>query len=133
MTIIQLILFALLLQVIHFLGTWKLYISAGYKSWQAAVPVYNAVILMKIIGRPKWWVILLFIPTINIILFGVIWIETLRSFGKNSSLDTAFGILTFGLYTYTINYNENVQYQADRSLVPRTWFGEWISALIFAS
>jgi signal peptidase I len=132
MTILQWFIFFLAVQFIHFGGSWKLYQKAGRKSWEALIPVYNAVVLMEIIRRPKWWVILLFIPIINLMIFPVVWVETLRSFGKNSSLDTAFGILTFGLYTYTINYNENVQYQADRSLVLRTWFGEWISALIFA-
>ncbi|MCH1418504.1 MAG: signal peptidase I [Flavobacteriaceae bacterium] len=132
MTILQWFIFFLAVQLIHFGGSWKLYKKAGRKSWEALIPVYNAVVLMEIIRRPKWWVVLLFIPIINLMIFPVVWVETLRSFGKNSSLDTALGILTFGLYTYTINYNDNVQYQADRSLVPRTWFGEWISALIFA-
>ena len=108
------------------------FIKSGRKSWEALIPVYNAVVLMQIIRRPKWWVVLLFIPIINLMIFPVVWVETLRSFGKKSSLDTALGILTFGLYTYIINYSDNIQYEADRSLVPRTWFGEWISALIFA-
>ena len=132
MTILQWFIFFLAVQLIHFGGSWKLYQKAGRKSWEALIPVYNAVVLMEIIRRPKWWVVLLFIPIINLMIFPVVWVETLRSFGKNSSLDTALGILTFGLYTYTINYSDNVQYEADRSLVPRTWFGEWISALIFA-
>ena len=132
MTILQWFIFFLAVQLIHFGGSWKLYQKAGRKSWEALIPVYNAVVLMEIIRRPKWWVVLLFIPIINLMIFPVVWVETLRSFGKNSSLDTALGILTFGLYTYTINYNDNVQYQADRSLVLRTWFGEWISALIYA-
>jgi signal peptidase I len=29
-----------------------------------------------------------FIPIINLIMFPVIWVETLRSFGKRSGLDT---------------------------------------------
>ena len=132
MTILQWFILFLAVQLIHFGGSWKLYQKAGRKSWEALIPIYNAIVLMEIIRRPKWWVVLLFIPIINLMIFPVVWVETLRSFGKYSSLDTALGILTFGLYTYTINYNENVQYQADRSLVPRTWFGEWISALIFA-
>ena len=69
MTTIQLILFILLIQVIHFLGTWKLYQKAGRKWWEAAIPVYNGIVLMDIIKRPKWWVILLFIP---ILAFGQI-------------------------------------------------------------
>ena len=105
MTLSQWILFFFAVQVIHFLGTWKLYKAAGFKPWQAALPIYNAYILMKIIKRPKWWVILLFIPTINLILFGVIWVETLRSFGKNTVKDTALALLTFGLYIFTLNYS----------------------------
>ncbi|RNL75218.1 signal peptidase I, partial [Sinomicrobium pectinilyticum] len=74
------------------------------KAWEALVPVYNAVILMKIINRPWWWVILLFIPIINLIMFPVIWVETARSFGRNSTTDTWLAILTLGLYIYYINY-----------------------------
>ena len=52
----QWIIFILIIQVIHFLGTWKLYIKAGRKAWEAAIPIYNGVVLMKIINRPWWWV-----------------------------------------------------------------------------
>ncbi|MDA1288743.1 MAG: signal peptidase I [Bacteroidetes bacterium] len=132
MTLAQWFFFFLLVQGVHFLSTWKLYQAAGFKAWQAAVPVYNAVILMKIIRRPWWWVILLFIPTINLILFGVIWVETLRSFGKNSSKDTFLVLLTFGLYIATLNYSAKPTYIENRSLVPRTGVGETISSILFA-
>ena len=132
MTLTQWILFTLALQIVHFLGTWKLYKAAGYQAWQAAIPVYNAVILMKIINRPLWWVILLFIPTINLILFSVIWVEILRSFGKNSVKDTLLGLVTFGLYIYALNYGDNPKHISDRSLRPKTGFGETVSSILFA-
>ena len=110
MTLSQWILFALAVQFVHFLGTWKLYVAAGYKAWQAAVPVYNAILLMKIINRPVWWVILLFIPTINLILFGVLWVETLRSFGRNKTQDTLLVLLTFGLSIFSLNYSKNLKH-----------------------
>ena len=115
MTLSQWILFALAVQFVHFLGTWKLYVAAGYKAWQAAVPVYNAILLMKIINRPVWWVILLFIPTINLILFGVLWVETLRSFGRNKTQDTLLVLLTFGLSIFSLNYSKNLKHISDRS------------------
>ena len=132
MTTTEWILFFFALQGVHFLGTWKLYKAAGFQAWQAAVPIYNAFILMKIIKRPAWWVILLFIPTINLILFGAILVETLRSFGKNSAKDTALVLLTFGLYIYTVNYSANPKHQPDRSLRPKTGFGETVSSILFA-
>ena len=132
MTMTQWFIFFLIVQVIHCLGTWKLYIKAGRKPWEAIVPVYNAVVLMKIINRPWWWVILLFIPIINLIMFPVIWVETARSFGKRSSLDTWLTILTLGFYLYYINYALDVTYIENRSLEPRTATGEWVSSILFA-
>ncbi|WP_421809764.1 signal peptidase I [Flagellimonas sp.] len=128
----QWIIFILVIQIIHFLGTWKLYVKAGRKAWEAAVPVYNAVVLMKIINRPWWWVLLLFIPIINLLMFPVVWVETIRSFGKNSLLDTWLVILSLGFYIYYINYAEDVSYIEDRSLKPRTGLGEWVSSIVFA-
>jgi signal peptidase I len=132
MTLYQWFAFFLIVQVIHFLGTWKLYESAGIKRWKAAIPVYNAVVLMKIISRPTWWTVLLFIPIINLIMFPVIWVETLRSFGRRSTLDTFLGIITFGFYIYYINYTQKLDYITDRSLQPENKTADTISSLLFA-
>lgn len=132
MTLNQWLLFILILQVIHFLGTWKLYVKAGRKAWEAIIPIYNAVVLMQIINRPKWWVILLFIPIINLLMFPIVWIETIRSFGKNSTKDTWLVILTLGLYIFYVSYMEDTKYIKDRSLKPTTAAGEWVSSIAFA-
>lgn len=126
------IIFILVIQVIHFLGTWKLYIKAGRKPWEAAIPVYNAIVLMQIIRRPKWWVILLFIPIINLLMFPVIWVETIRSFGRNSILETWLVILTLGFYIFYVNYALDITYIEDRSLHPKSGSGEWVSSIVFA-
>lgn len=132
MTFIHWILFFLIIQLIHFLGTWKLYQRAGRKAWEAAVPVYNAVVLMKIINRPWWWVILLFIPIVNLIMFPVIWVETIRSFGRTSTAETILVIVTLGFYIYYVNYLTDAKYREDRSLHPGSAAGEWISSILFA-
>ncbi|PWA07213.1 signal peptidase I [Flavobacterium psychrotolerans] len=132
MTLLQWFVFFLIVQIIHFLGTWKLYESAGRKRWEAAIPVYNAIILMKIINRPTWWTILLFIPIVNLIMFPVVWVETLRSFGKNTTLDTVLGIATLGIYIYYLNYTQELKYISDRSLIPTNKGADTISSLLFA-
>ncbi|HEX8268817.1 MAG TPA: signal peptidase I [Flavobacterium sp.] len=132
MTAYQWLLTFLIVQVIHFAGTWRIYEAAGRKRWEAAVPVYNAIVLMKIIGRPTWWTILLFIPIVNLIMFPVVWVETLRTFGKNSDMDTFLGIATLGLYIYYVNYTQPLNYITDRSLAPRSKVGDTIASLLFA-
>jgi len=124
--------FFLVVQVIHFLGTWKLYVKAGRKAWEAIVPIYNAIVLMKIIKRPTWWVILLFIPIINLLMFPVVWVETVRSFGKYKSIDSIIAVLSLGFYNFYLNYVEDVKYVEDRSLKSRTELGEWVSSIAFA-
>ncbi|MBX2828592.1 MAG: signal peptidase I [Flavobacteriaceae bacterium] len=132
MTWTDLILFILIVQVIHFAGTWKFYVAAGRKAWEAAVPVYNAVVLMKIINRPWWWVILLFIPIVHLIMFPVVWVETLRSFGRNNTKETFLVLFTLGFYLYYVNYTQKLTHIPDRELKPRTSAGEWTSSILFA-
>ncbi|UAM98798.1 signal peptidase I [Polaribacter litorisediminis] len=132
MTYLQWFIFFLVIQVIHFLGTWKLYVKAGRKAWEAAIPIYNGIVLMQIINRPKWWIVLLFIPIVNLLMFPVIWIETIRTFGFYKKLDSLLVIATLGLYIFYINYATDAAYRADRSLKPRSELGEWVSSITFA-
>ncbi len=133
MDVTQWIIFFLIIQVLHGLATWKLYIKAGRQAWEAFIPVYNAIILMKIINRPWWWTILLFLPIVNLILFPVVWVETARSFKKNTAIDTFLAIFTFGFYNFYLNYAaKDVTHVKDRDLQPRTELGDWVSSILFA-
>jgi len=133
MTFFEWFIFFLLIQVLHFLGTWKLYIKAGRKPWEALVPVYNAVVLMQIINRPKWWTILLFLPIISLIMIPVIWVETLRSFGKNSKMDALLAIASFGLYIAYVNYNSaGLHYVKNRDISPKPGISDTFGSLLYA-
>ncbi len=63
---------------------WRLYTLAGQPGWAAIVPIYNYVVLLKIIQKPWWWVLLMLIPYIGII--WAIWSLNLfvKAFGKGT-------------------------------------------------
>ena len=65
-------------------------------------------------------------------MFAVLWIETARSFGKNSTKDTLLVLISLGFYLYLINYSSTIHYISDRSLKSRTNLGETISSIAFA-
>ncbi|WP_040279076.1 signal peptidase I [Psychroserpens damuponensis] len=132
MTITQWLIFILVIQIIHGLGTWKLYVKAGRQAWEAFIPVYNAVVLMKIINRPWWWTILLFVPIVNLIMLPVVWVETARSFGKNEFLDTFLAVISLGFYNFYLNYAADLNYIEDRDLEPKSSSGDWTSSILFA-
>ena len=129
---VQWVVFILIIQVVHFFGTWKLYKAAGEAPWKAIVPIYNAIILFKIINRPRWWVLLLFLPVINLMMFMVIWIDTVKYFGKNKIIDGVLAVASLGFYLYTINYQKNPKYISDKKLISRSTFNEWIGSIVFA-
>ncbi|MDB4297817.1 signal peptidase I [Flavobacteriaceae bacterium] len=128
------IIFFFAIQVLHFASTWKLYQKAGRQAWEAAIPVYNAVVLMSIIKRPKWWVLVLFIPVINLLVFPVIWVEIARSFRKFEPKDTWLAILSLGFYNFYLNYAviDELKYNEKRSIKPPSKTGEWVSSITFA-
>lgn len=70
---------------------WKLFVKAGEEGWIALIPIYNAVILMKIAGKPGWWVLLLFVPIANIVVAILMNIGLARNFGRSDGF--AIGLI----------------------------------------
>lgn len=54
--------------------------KAGQPGWAAFVPFYNLYVLLKTVGRPGWWLILYFIPIVNIIITIIVWSDLAKSF-----------------------------------------------------
>ena len=104
MNIIEWILFFLSYNLIIYGGSQKLFKLARIPGWKSIVPIYNIIKHLEIINRPKWWIILVFIPVINLLMIPVIWIEFVKRFNHNSKLDRVLTILTLGLYVYYISY-----------------------------
>ena len=73
-------------------GFWKTFEKAGQPGWAAIIPIYNIYILLKIAGRPGWWLLLYFIPFVNLIIHFVVAIDVAKSFSK----DTLYGIILLG-------------------------------------
>ena len=132
MSAIQWFIFFILIQIIHFLGTWRLYVLAGRKFWEALLPIYNGIILLKIIKRPTWWIFLLFVPVINLIMFAVIWVETVKSFGKKSNLSVFLVIISLGFYIYILNYSKETKFDELKNKKNLTPIGDWINSILFA-
>lgn len=78
--IFTLVYLAILVLVIA--GMWKVFVKAGKPGWACLIPIYNVIVLLEIAGKPLWWIILLFIPFVNIVVFVLISIAVAEKFGK---------------------------------------------------
>jgi uncharacterized membrane protein YhaH (DUF805 family) len=87
---------------------WKVFTKAGKAGWLVLIPIVNIYQLLKIAGRPGWWLILLIIPLVNLIISILVSMDIAKSFGKGAGfgLGLAFlgpifyPILGFGSATY---------------------------------
>ena len=68
--------------IIPIASYWKIFEKAEQPGWAALIPIYNLIILMKIINKPWWWALLCIIPYLGII--WIIWSNNLmvKRFGK---------------------------------------------------
>ena len=121
--------------LIIFGGSYKLFNLAGVESWKALIPFYNIIKHLDIINRPRWWIILVFIPVINLLMIPVIWVEYIKTFNHNSKLDRILVIITLGFYVYYISYvSKKKKYisQISFSNFERS-FGSIIYAIVIAT
>ena len=61
---------------------WKVFEKAGEPGWAAIVPIYNTITMLKISGKPWWWIFLFFIPLLNLILAIVALASFCGAYGK---------------------------------------------------
>ena len=104
MSFIEWIYFFLIYNGLIFVGSHKLFRLAGVPGWHAIIPFYNIIKHLDIIQRPRWWIILVFIPVINLLMIPVVWVEFIKRFNHNSKIDRILVILTLGFYFFYISY-----------------------------
>jgi hypothetical protein len=112
--------FWLAFTILMIAACWKIYTKAGQPGWAAIIPIYNLYIWCKIVGRPAWWIILMFIPFVNFIIGIILCIDLAKSFGKGVGF--GIGLLLLGIIFFPILGFGSAQYQgpAAGGLAPRT-------------
>ena len=81
--------------VVVLAGMWKVFTKAGQPGWGCIIPIYNVYLMLQIAGRPGWWLILAFIPIVNLILL-IVPFDIAKSFGKSGLF--GLGLLLFIYY-----------------------------------
>ncbi|MGZ8583417.1 MAG: DUF5684 domain-containing protein, partial [Actinomycetota bacterium] len=86
--------------VVYLVAAWIVYTKAGEEGWKALIPIYNIWVLLKIVGRPGWWLLLFLIPIVNFVIWVIISIDLAKSFGKGTGF--ALGLIFFAPIFYMI-------------------------------
>ena len=82
------------LSILVLASLWKIFAKAGKPGWAAIIPIYNLVVYLQVVSRPIWWIVLMFIPIVNVVVWIVLSNDLAKSFGKG--VGWTIGILFLG-------------------------------------
>lgn len=88
-------LISLAIMVLMVASVWKIFDKAGEPGWAAIIPIYNVVVLLKIVGRPVWWLVLVLIPFVGAIIGILVTIDLAKSFGQGLGYGIGLVFLPF--------------------------------------
>lgn len=92
MTIIILYLACIVLMIA---SMWTIFSKAGQPGWASLIPIYSFIVLLKIVGKPWWWILLMFIPVVNIVILILTYHNLSLSFGKDVGFTIGLILLGF--------------------------------------
>jgi|SRR5437667_6864976 len=88
---------------------WKVFTKAGEPGWAAIVPIYNIIVMLKIAGKPAWWLVLMLIPFVNLVVAIIMVVSLAKNFGKGTGF--ALGMLFLAPIFYPILAWGDAKYQ----------------------
>ena len=106
-TVFMVVYFAVILLIVA--SMWKIFVKAGEPGWAAIVPIYNFIVLLKIAGKPAWWIVLMIIPVVNFVILAIVCLSLAKNFGKSAGF--GIGLLFLGIVFYPILAFGDARYQ----------------------
>lgn len=140
--IVQLLVFFILFIVLPYAGLWKMFEKAKEPGWKAIVPIYNAWIMIKLSGRPWWWILLFLIPVVNVLILIGIVLDFVKSFGKFKFSEHFAAVVLPFIYLYKWGTDKETKYigpsnapefkEKHKAALKKSTTREWTEAIIFA-
>jgi hypothetical protein len=87
--------FYLAIAVLIIAGWWMVFTKAGEEGWKAIIPIYNFIVLLKIVGREWWWVVLALIPIVGFVIWVIVSLDLAKSFGRGTGFAIGLIFLPF--------------------------------------
>lgn len=123
----------LILVLISFVGLYKIFEKAGLPAWKALIPVYNFWLVGGLINRPKWWGLIMIVPGVNLIMYGVYGFHLARAFKKRTTNDLVYAALMPYLYFAYLGFNKDIKFFGVTDIKSESSFVKnWLDPIIFA-
>jgi signal peptidase I len=124
----------LVLVLASFYGLGKLFVKAGIESWKAYVPIYNFYILAKLLDKPWWWCLIMIVPGVNIIMYGVYGFNVARAYNKVSNSDLMLAAILPYVFFVKLGLDDAAKFVglSKFKIEPSKFIKNWVDPIIFA-
>jgi hypothetical protein len=102
--VIAIIAVALVVAVLQIAGFWKTLEKGqepGAMSLLLLIPCLSPIAYLpftRLTGRPAWWVVLLYIPIVNLVVLAILSIDIAKAYGKGAGYGIGLWLLPFIFY-----------------------------------
>ena len=84
------IIFYIAIAIFELIVMWKIFAKAGQPGWAALIPIYDVIVLLKIVKMDWWHILIMLIPGAMIVYGILLPYKLATAFGKS----TGFAVLT---------------------------------------
>lgn len=124
----------MILVLASFFGLSKLFAKAGIEGWKAWIPIYNFYVLAKLLEKPWWWCLIMIVPGVNILMYGVYGFNVARAFNKPSNQDLLFASILPYIFFVKIGFDDTAKFVglSKFKIEPSKIIKNWVDPIIFA-
>ena len=111
--LIPLIILCISILIIEIVALWFVLEKAGEPGWAAIIPIYNYLQVIKIAGKPWWFILMMLIPVVNLVFYIMILHGLAKGFGKSDGFTV--GLFFFRVIFLAILGFGKSEYKGDKS------------------
>jgi hypothetical protein len=74
---------------------WRVFSKAGQPGWAVFIPIYNTIVLLRVAGKPWWWLFLYLIPLVDIVIAIIVYAGVAANYGKGAGFTVGLIFLPF--------------------------------------
>jgi hypothetical protein len=90
---------------------WKVFEKGGKPGWAAIIPIYRDVVLLQMVGRPVWWIVLLYLPVVgSVIRIIVFYFDLAKVFNRSAGFAIGLWFLN-PIFMIIMAFDESIQYK----------------------
>lgn len=92
---------------------WVIFRKAGKHGWATIIPIYNKVTYLKVAGISPWWILILLIPILGWIIYGIVEVVSRFTLAYSFKRGILFGLGLLFLaiiFESILAFNKNIKY-----------------------